>query len=78
MKFSPICQKIYYKARWILYGGALLPVLSGCDPTVQTTVLGGLEDLATTLVSAFFLTLVPEEVTPVTTQAIIKIVSLLG
>ncbi|MHC4441996.1 MAG: hypothetical protein ACYTF1_25380 [Planctomycetota bacterium] len=78
MKLSPICKKVYNKARWILGGGAILPVLSGCEADVQTLVLGGLENLASTLVSAFFLTLAPEEVTPVTTQAIMDIFSMLG
>ena len=78
MKFSPICQKIYNKARWILCGGAVLPFLSGCETDVQTLILGGFEDLASTLISAFFLTLAPEETSTVTTQAITEIVSMLG
>ena len=78
MKLSPMCQKIYNKARWILGGGAVLPLLSGCETDVQTLILGGFEDLATTLVSAFFLNLAPEETSTVTTQAIMDIVSMLG
>ena len=78
MKLSPIWKKIYNKARWFLGAGAVLPVLSGCDTDVQTLILGGFEDLATTLVSAFFLNLVPEETSTVTTQAIVEIINMLG
>jgi len=79
MRLSPICRKIRNKARWILLsGGAVLPVLSGCETDVQTVILGGLEDLASTMISAFFLTIAPEETSTVTTQAITDIVSMLG
>lgn len=52
-------------------GGSLL-VLSGCDPTVRDTVLGGVESATTTIlttfIQAFFQTvLAPEDEGTVTT-----------
>ena len=77
MKLGPICQKSLNQARWI-FGGAMLPFLSGCDTEVQAVILGGLEDLATTLIGAFFLSVAPEETTTTTTQAITEIFTMLG
>jgi len=77
MKVSPICRKMRRKLRWMVGGSVVLPVLSGCDPEIQTIVLGGLNDLAVTFVDALFLSLQPEGVTPVTTM-ITDMVSMLG
>lgn len=51
-------------SRWaLLFVGGALPALSlsGCDPTVRTTVLGGIQTAMTSLVTsalnAFFLAL---------------------
>jgi hypothetical protein len=57
-------------------GGGLL-VLSGCDPTVRDTVLGGVESATTTLlttfITAFFETvLAPEDETVTTVKAIVE------
>jgi len=44
-------------------GGSVFQ-LSGCDPNVRTTLLGGLQTtsqtLATSLISAFFLSIAPD------------------
>ena len=57
MSKSPICRKI---TRWLIVsllvmstGGSTF-VLSGCDPTVSSTVLQGFSTLSQTLVGAFF------------------------
>ena len=74
MRLGPTYRKT---GRWILLvmfgltsivGAGVL----GCDNVeVQTVVLGGIQDLAVTLIDAFFITLQPEEeVTPVTVSGI--------
>ena len=57
MSKSPICRKA---TRWLVVsmmimtcGGSTF-VLSGCDPTVSSTVLQGFSTLSQTLVGAFF------------------------
>jgi len=74
MKRSPT---YYGTSRWALLVMFSLATVffttgAGCDNVeVQTVVLGGLQDLAVTLVDALFLTLQPEEeTTPVTTTPV--------
>lgn len=59
-------SRTYRVKRWIAItglcgGGMLFTPFSGCEPAVQSTILGGLNDLSVTLVDAFFLTLAPTE-----------------
>ena len=70
MKLSPINGRT---SRWALLvmfsvAGLVFAGAVGCDNVeVQTVVLGGLQDLAVTMIDALFLTLQPEEEsTPVT------------
>jgi hypothetical protein len=57
MKLGPICRKAN---RWlcvtllIAASGGSTFALSGCDPTVSSTVLQGFSSLSQTLVGAFF------------------------
>ena len=71
MKLSPIYCSTSRWALLVVFSLASLVFAGtvGCDNVeVQTVVLGGLQDLAVTLVDALFLTLQPEEeTTPVTT-----------
>lgn len=48
-------RALYSCRKWwrALAAGGTILVLSGCDPTVRDTVLGGVEGAATGLVSAF-------------------------
>jgi len=49
--------------------GMLFGVATGCDPNVRTTVLGGFQSLATSVVQAFFLNIESQgdTTTPATT-----------
>lgn len=71
MKMSPIDHKTRRWALLVMFSLATVVCATGagCDNLeVQTVVLGGIQDLAVTLIDAFFLTLQPEEEgTPVTT-----------
>jgi hypothetical protein len=78
MKLSPISQRVHKKVCLIFTSGIILPLLSGCDPTVQTAVLGGFEELANALIGAVFLQLQPEETTTVTAQLITQVATMLG
>ena len=73
-------RRLVLRARiWVLSavsGGGLL-ALSGCDPDVRDTVLGGVESATTTLITtgiqAFFETLLAEDEETVTTvKAIVE------
>lgn len=70
MKLSPINSGTSRWALLVMFSLAsfVFAGAAGCDNVeVQTTVLGGLQDLAVTMVDALFLTLQPqEEGTPVT------------
>ena len=67
MNSGPICQRVLRQAVILLgTGGLLFGVGSGCDPTVRTTVLGGFQQLATTLVTAGFLILQNQQNTSTT------------
>jgi hypothetical protein len=65
MRLGPICRKIN---RWlcasllVMASGGSTFLLSGCDPSVSTLVLGGFNDLGNTFVDAFF-TLLQTQVT---------------
>jgi len=78
MRLSPICRRTYHRSLLVLAGlaGIVFAGLLGCDNLeVQTVILGGLQDLANTMVDAFFITLQPEEeVTPVTVSWIMDTV----
>jgi hypothetical protein len=56
--------------------GILFAPLSGCDPAVQDTVLGGANEFAVTLIDAFFLMFAADDTAattaPVTVEAITK------
>lgn len=58
-------RRIMNNARYGWIAGGSVLVLSGCDPTVRGTVLGGVEGAATVLttsfVQAFFESLVAED-----------------
>lgn len=57
MRMSPIWQKI---TRWlcvslvVMASGGSTFLMSSCDPTVSSLVLGGFNDLGNTFVNAFF------------------------
>jgi len=73
MKLGPIYRKTGLWALLVLFG--LTSIISagvlGCDNVeVQTVVLGGLQDLAVTLIDAFFITLQPEEETTTVTTPV--------
>ena len=78
MRLSPICRRTYYRSLLVMAGlaGIVFAGLLGCDNLeVQTVILGGLQDLANTMVDAFFITLQPEEeMTPVTVSWIMDTV----
>jgi len=70
MKLSPIHSR---SSRWsvlVMFSLAVFVIAGavGCDnPEVQTVLLGGIQELAVTLIDAFFITLEPiEEATPTT------------
>ena len=78
MRLGPIYRRTYHRGLLVMAGlsGIAFAGFLGCDNVeVQTVVLGGLQDLAGTLLDAFFITLQPEEeLTPVTVSWIVDTV----
>ena len=82
MKLSPICPRNRLRALLVLAAGMglVLTPLGGCDPVVQDVVLGGMNELAVTLVDAVFLMFQTDEATtttdvPETVEAITKAIA---
>jgi|GEM_PF-2795946 len=78
MNYRSVCQRTYRRVFRLLAGttGMTLAVLEGCDDEVTTLIIGGFNELANTMIDAFFLTITPQESTPVTTvQAITEAIT---
>ncbi len=70
MRRFPRLGRFWWKATILLAGGGVF-VLDSCDPTIKTTILGGLESassgLATTFITALFQKLSAEDQSTTTT-----------